>query len=113
MQLAADQRDATLIDQGRALIQNEVKCTDCHQFRNKDQDATAPDLTGYGSRKWLISFISNPAHPDFYGNRNDRMPAFGADQILSAKEIGLIADWLRGAWYEAPGPVANGLTGMK
>ncbi len=113
LQLAADQRDASLIEQGRVLIQNQVKCTDCHQFHNKDQDATAPDLTGYGSRKWLISFISNPAHPDFYDDRNDRMPAFGADQILSAKEIGLIADWLRGTWYEAPELGANGLTGMK
>ena len=30
------------------------------------------------------------------------MPAFGEKQILSPQAIGLIADWLRGEWYEAP-----------
>ena len=65
-----------------------------------DEDTTGPNLTGYASRQWLISFISNPAHPGFYGKRNDRMPAFGADQILSEQTIGVIADWLRGDWYE-------------
>src|SRR4051812_27525069 len=96
-QLAADQRDAALIEQGRAAIP-DLRCTDCHQFHKKDEDATGPDLTGYGSRRWLISFINNPAHPDLYGERNDRMPHFGADDILSDKAIGLIADWLRGNW---------------
>ena len=106
-QLAADKRDATLIEEGRALIQNEVKCVDCHQFRKKDEDATAPTLTGYGSRPWLIAFLSNPAHPDFYGQRNDRMPRFGSDQILTEQELGLLADWLRGDWYEPPGPTES------
>jgi ubiquinol-cytochrome c reductase cytochrome b subunit len=100
-QIAADQRDAAIIEEGRTLLQNETKCTDCHRFRNKDEEATAPDLTGYGSRKWLIDFVSNPAHPDFYGERNDRMPAFGAKQVLTEQSIGMIADWLRGTWYEA------------
>ena len=99
-QLAIDQRDAPIIQEGRALIQQEMKCIDCHQFVKKDEDATAPDLTGYGSRKWLIGFISNPEHESFYGEHNDRMPQFGAKQILSPRAIGLIADWLRGAWYE-------------
>ena len=99
-QLAADQHDAAAIEEGRALIQQAMKCADCHQFRKKDEDATAPDLTGYASRKWLISFISNPKHPSFYGDKNDRMPAFGSEQILSSQAIGLLADWLRGTWYE-------------
>jgi ubiquinol-cytochrome c reductase cytochrome b subunit len=99
-QLAADQRDAAAIEQGRTLLQSETRCTDCHQFHKKDEDATAPNLTGYGSRQWLIGFISNAAHADYYGEGNDRMPAFGSEQILSPKEIGLIADWLRGTWYE-------------
>jgi ubiquinol-cytochrome c reductase cytochrome b subunit len=98
-QLVSDQRDATAIEQGRTLIQNGINCTDCHQFHKPDDQATAPDLTGYGSRKWLINFVSNPAHADFYGDHNDRMPAFGQDQILSAQQIGLIVDWLRGNWY--------------
>jgi ubiquinol-cytochrome c reductase cytochrome b subunit len=101
-QTAADQRDAALIEQGRTLIQGDLRCADCHQFHKKDDDATGPDLTGYGSREWLTSFITNPAHERFYGERNDRMPAFGKDQILDEKAIALIADWLRGTWYEPP-----------
>jgi len=101
-QLDADQRDAALIREGRKLIAGEMRCTECHQFRAKDEDATAPDLTGYGSRDWLVGIIRNPAHPRYYGKRNDRMPAFGAgaSQILNAREINLLADWLRGQWYE-------------
>jgi ubiquinol-cytochrome c reductase cytochrome b subunit len=106
-QLAADERDAATIEEGRALIRDSLRCTECHAFRKPDEEATAPDLTGYGSRKWLINFISNPAHPDFYGKRNDRMPAFGSDQILSEQAIGLIADWLRGSWYEPLEPVRD------
>jgi ubiquinol-cytochrome c reductase cytochrome b subunit len=102
-QLAADQRDAGAIAEGRTLLTETMRCTDCHQFHKKDEDATGPDLTNYGSRKWLISTLNNPAHPDLYGKRNDRMPAFGAEQILSEQQIGLIADWLRGTWYE-PAP---------
>ena len=99
-QLAADQRDAALIEEGRVLIQSGTKCTDCHQFRKPDEEASAPNLTGYASRQWLVDFISNPAHPDLYGKRNDRMPGFGANQILTPQAIGLIADWLRGDWFE-------------
>ena len=102
-QLAIDQRDAALIQEGRSLLQSGAKCLDCHQFHKTDEDATGPDLTGYGSRRWLIGFIRNPAHPNYYGERNDRMPEFGAKQILTEKEIGLIADWLRGDWPEPAG----------
>jgi ubiquinol-cytochrome c reductase cytochrome b subunit len=100
-QEAADQRDALMIEEGRKLItQEDMRCTECHQFHNQDEDATAPDLTGYGSREWLIGIISDPKHTRFYGRRNDRMPPFGADGILDANAIGLLADWLRGDWYE-------------
>jgi ubiquinol-cytochrome c reductase cytochrome b subunit len=96
-----DQRDATLITEGKLLITAEgMRCTECHQFHRPDEDATAPDLTAFGSRDWLIAFVSNPAHPRFYGKRNDRMPAFGEDKVLDGHAIGLIADWLRGEWYE-------------
>jgi ubiquinol-cytochrome c reductase cytochrome b subunit len=104
-QIAADQRDAAIIEEGRALIATELRCTDCHEFRKKDEDATAPDLTGHGSRSWLVNFISNPAHPAFYGKGNDRMPAFGTEHVLTEQQIGLIADWLRGNWYEQTGQV--------
>ncbi len=96
-----EQRDAAVIAEGRTLATGEaMRCTECHQFGKPDKDATAPDLTGYGSRQWLVDFISNPAHARFYGKRNDRMPAFGEDKILDEHAIGLLADWLRGDWYE-------------
>ena len=100
-QATADARDTTLIAEGRTLATSEsMRCTECHQFRKPDADASAPDLTGYGSREWILGIITNPAHERFYGKRNDRMPAFGADQILDSRALGLIADWLRGDWYE-------------
>ena len=100
-----EERDAALIVEGRALIASEaMRCTECHQFHKPDEDATAPDLTGYGSRDWLIEFISNPAHARFYSRRNDRMPAFGQDKVLDGHAIGLLADWLRGDWYEPSQP---------
>lgn len=101
-QAGPDKADAELIKQGRALITGDFACTDCHSFGKKDPDATAPDLTGYGSRVWLLRFISNPAHADFYGKRNDRMPAFADKKILDAKQLGLLTDWLRGDWYVPP-----------
>lgn len=100
-QIAVEQRDIAEVRAGRRAIA-ELGCTDCHAYRKPDPDATAPDLTGYASRRWLQGIISNPAHPSYYGKKNDRMPAFGTDQILSARERDLIADWLRGDWYQPP-----------
>ncbi len=98
-QAEADARDAELIAEGRDLIRTrEMKCTGCHQFRQPDEDAIAPDLTGYGSRAWLMDFLRDPAHARFYGRRNDRMPRFGVEELLSESELGLLADWLRGEW---------------
>jgi ubiquinol-cytochrome c reductase cytochrome b subunit len=94
-------QDASLITAGRDLIAGEdINCTECHQFRKPDEEASAPDLTGYGSRQWMIDFINNPAHTRFYGRRNDRMPAFGAERMLDAKAIEMVVDWLRGEWFE-------------
>jgi ubiquinol-cytochrome c reductase cytochrome b subunit len=98
-QKAADQRDAETITKGRGLLTGDLDCVRCHQFGNVSGEA-APDLTGYGSREWLVRFLGNPGHEELYGDDNDRMPAFGEKRILSAEEIGLIADWLRGEWAE-------------
>ena len=100
-QREADAKDASLIEAGRGLFAGEINCANCHQFHKKDEDATGPDLTGYGSRAWLMKFIGDPGHADFYGERNDRMPAFGVKGILSEPQIGLVTDWLRGEWYES------------
>ena len=96
-----DTRDTALIATGRALIiGDDINCTECHAFLKPDEDASAPDLTGYGSRQWTIDFINNPAHVRFYGRRNDRMPAFGVEKMLDAKSIEMVVDWLRGDWFE-------------
>ena len=100
-QRTLDARDEAVIAEGRDLIRTKaMQCTECHQFRTPDEDASAPDLTGYGSREWLIAFVTNPAHPRFYGRRNDRMPAFGEGGSLGPAELGLLADWLRGDFYQ-------------
>ena len=100
-QATLDQQEAAVLEEGRKLLAgSDLRCTECHQFRTKDEDASAPDLTGYGSRAWLLDFIGNPRHARFYGKRNDRMPGFKEEQILDTRAIGLIADWLRGDWYE-------------
>ncbi|MGA2619182.1 MAG: cytochrome b N-terminal domain-containing protein [Thermoguttaceae bacterium] len=98
-----DARDAARIAQGKRMLAQE--CTDCHTFHGKGT-AKGPDLTDYGSRSWLIGIICDPAHRRFYGTLNDRMPAYApaatepAGRILTDRELGLLADWLRGQWWE-------------
>lgn len=94
-----DQADAQLIQEGKIHLLDDLGCADCHEFHFEDGDATAPDLTGYGSREWLVEMIQNPEHEKFYGEKNDRMPSFGAEGILSDRQIHLLADWLRNDWF--------------
>ena len=99
-------------------------CADCHRISGGDDpDAGAPDLTGYGSRQWLLDFISDPGKSRFYGDNNDRMPAFAVhgvnrspasrgealvdkaatkNRIPSRRDLELIVDWIRRDWYEPP-----------
>jgi ubiquinol-cytochrome c reductase cytochrome b subunit len=106
-QAAIEAVEAPLIAEGRELLNHEdMRCTECHKFHNDTEDAEAPNLTGYGSREWIVAFITNPAHERFYGERNDRMPAFGDEQTLNEQQLGLLADWLRGDWPRA-GEVAT------
>jgi ubiquinol-cytochrome c reductase cytochrome b subunit len=105
------QQTAKEIDEGKELMTGKLaevvdggmSCTDCHKFHDDGDLGAAPDLTGYMSRQWMIDFISNPADERFYGDRNDRMPAFAPHDDpqlnqLDAKSLGLIVDWLRGDW---------------
>jgi ubiquinol-cytochrome c reductase cytochrome b subunit len=102
-QQASEQRDAAIIATGRkALVSDNMGCVECHKFHAAGEDATGPDLTGFGSRDWLVAFISDPKHERFFGERNDRMPSFGTEKMLTAQEIALVADWLRGDWYRPP-----------
>lgn len=98
-----DSRDETDINAGNELVREN--CGDCHAFHGKRREAgKGPKLTGYGSREWLIGIVGNPAHKQFYGEENDRMPVYAAadakKRLLSQQELELLVDWLRGEWYE-------------
>ena len=103
-----DEQDAAEIQAGRELIVEGFRCIDCHRFHDEGELGAAPDLTGYGSRQWLVEFISSPEHERFYSDTNDRMPSFAPDRAnpernrLSVEQIEMIADWLRGDWYQPP-----------
>ncbi len=110
-QAEIDRRDQELIAAGRELMEggladvvaNGMSCTDCHSF-GEMQDIGSPVLDGYMSRQWMIDFVRNPADERFYGEMNDRMPAFAPHDDprlnqLEEKSIGLVVDWLRGDWY--------------
>ncbi|HVR76294.1 MAG TPA: cytochrome b N-terminal domain-containing protein [Planctomycetota bacterium] len=100
-----DRRDAAEIETGRLLLESRrgdppgLNCLRCHTFGENGKAGKGPDLTGYGSRDWLIDFISDPAHERFYSEENDRMPRYGAEEILDRRSVELVADWLRGEWY--------------
>ena len=103
--LAAAGTAPAVIEKGRGLVADGERCGSCHTFRDNGVAAgSAPDLTGWGSREWLVGIIVDPTHERFYGDTNDRMPSFGkaaegAIPPLSREQIDLIADWLRGEWY--------------
>jgi quinol-cytochrome oxidoreductase complex cytochrome b subunit/mono/diheme cytochrome c family protein len=57
------------------LFTEKYKCTRCHGFLGVSDKDRAPDLTGYGSQKWLRKMIQSPGHPRMYGE-NNLMPTF-------------------------------------
>jgi ubiquinol-cytochrome c reductase cytochrome b subunit len=103
--LAAPGTAPDLIAKGRGLVADGERCGGCHKLGDNGTDlGSAPDLTGWGSREWLVGIITDPTHERFYGDSNDRMPSFGkADEgavpMLTPQQIALLADWLRGQWY--------------
>lgn len=106
-QAEADHRGPDLIRRGKELLVSE-ECTRCHRFHDQGADGDAPDLTGYGSRDWLIGITADPTHRALYGVRNDRMPVYveapdqPAKNRLSPAQLDVLASWLRGEWYEPP-----------
>jgi ubiquinol-cytochrome c reductase cytochrome b subunit len=102
--------DDMTLEKGRAAMAESfdtASCLDCHKFHDAGEPELAPSLTGWGSHDWLVRFISDPAHADFYRDTNDRMPAFGKkgpgptiQPLLSAADIELLAKWLRGEKLE-------------
>jgi quinol-cytochrome oxidoreductase complex cytochrome b subunit/mono/diheme cytochrome c family protein len=98
-----------LVERGRTLVADTDRCGACHRFRDNGTElGGACDLTGWGTRDWLVGIITDPTHERFYGDTNDRMPSFGktadgATPQLTTQQIGLLADWLRGEWYRGGG----------
>jgi ubiquinol-cytochrome c reductase cytochrome b subunit len=107
--LAAAGTPATVVEKGRTLVADGERCGSCHTFRDNGVAAgSAPDITGWGTREWLVGIIADPTHERFYGDSNDRMPSFGKAEegsapMLTRRQIELIADWLRGDWYRPAG----------
>lgn len=96
--------DGTL-EKGRKALADSFEtssCVDCHKFRDEGDTGSAPDLTGWASKEWLVRLITDPTHEAFYRDTNDRMPAFGKSgpgpkkALLTADQIDLLARWLRG-----------------
>ncbi|HZN35054.1 MAG TPA: cytochrome b N-terminal domain-containing protein [Pirellulaceae bacterium] len=97
--------DDGMLERGRKAMgeafENQA-CVECHKFRDAGDVGSAPVLTGWASKDWLVRFISDPTHDDFYRATNDRMPSFGKDPrgpkqpLLSPEQIELLARWLRG-----------------
>ena len=83
-QREVDRRDAALIAEGRLLLASAgMRCTECHQFHKPDEDAVAPDLTGYGSRE-----LAHPIH------RQPRSPPASTASVTTAcPPLGRIMCW--------------------
>jgi len=99
-------RPARCVDHrsGRALIA-ETCAALMPSVSQKGRRRLSSGFDGLRSAERLVAFINNPAHPDFYGEHNDRMPSFGNE--LNEQSIGLIADWLRGCGYEPVGEASE------
>jgi ubiquinol-cytochrome c reductase cytochrome b subunit len=101
------------VAEGVRLMTEELGCTDCHRFREEGDLGYGPDLTGYGSREWLLGMIADPNGERFYpDDRNDRMPAFHPNphdpgsNLLTRRELEMLVEWLRGEWYRPDRAVA-------
>jgi len=98
-----DVAEADQIARGRVLMgAGGLDCTGCHVFHGVNEEQRGPELTGWGSRAWIVGMLTDPNHPRYYGEENDGMPAFGTDGILTEDEMRLLADWLRRDWKVAP-----------
>ncbi|MBY0491657.1 MAG: cytochrome b N-terminal domain-containing protein [Gemmatimonadaceae bacterium] len=97
-QAALDVQDSARIAAGIAFMRNtKGGCAECHVFQDVGTDS--PELTGWGSRQWMIDFVNDPAHKRFFGRDNDRMPSYGVEKSLTQREIEMVVDWIRGDWY--------------
>jgi ubiquinol-cytochrome c reductase cytochrome b subunit len=100
--LAAEARKDKPSEPEEAVVAaiEEFGCADCHKFYDSGDLGYGPDLTGYGSRDWLIGIISDPEGERFYPDSNDNMPAYHGEpeepdqNLLSRKQVEMIADFI-------------------
>lgn len=110
-QQEADRRDSAQVAEGIAFMRNtSYGCAECHKFQDVGTDS--PELTDWGSRQWIIDFVTDPSHPRFFGRDNDRMPSYGPEKSLSQKEIEMVVDWIREEWY-SPKTAAKKVAGTR
>ncbi len=97
-QAAMDRQDSVQIAAGVQYMRDtNAGCAECHKFQDVGTDS--PELSGWGSREWMIAFVNDPSHPRFFGRDNDRMPSYGTEKSLTDREIAMVVDWIRGEWY--------------
>jgi ubiquinol-cytochrome c reductase cytochrome b subunit len=95
-----DKQDAKIIEEGRTLMIDTYSCITCHTFRGRGAK-TGPDLTGYGSKPWLVGIISDPQGKAYYPKTNDGMPSYlnFPDQpgrnLLAPEQVEAIAEMIR------------------
>ena len=107
-----DPFDQGLVDAGKEIFKSGTlkvgslssSCVDCHAMKAdgdtellSDGGPGVPKLTGYAGRDWLKAFLRNPAHTDFYGEKNTMM-VFDEKRI-SDRELDLLVDWMIGNYY--------------
>ena len=105
-----------LLQKGKELFVDgtdavDVSCYGCHEMKIDDdlfQDGSAgiaagPDLTGYGSARWLKEFLRDPGHKKFYG-KNNAMPP---QTQLSEKQLDMLVEWMLHRWPEEAAAVVE------
>lgn len=96
-QAEMDKKDAERIEEGQELL---ADCIDCHKLGDEGELGTAPELTDYASKKWTTEIISKPMAKRFYGDKNDRMPAYAefddeSKNIMTNHQLEMLVEWLR------------------
>ncbi len=98
--------DAAMIATGKALWENTLECSSCHETEPGKGD-TGPTLGARGTPEWIARVIRDSAAPDLFGDTAE-MPKFGTK--LTPEEIKSLADFIyaqRGAKAAKPTKTAS------
>ena len=90
--------DAALAERGKALWDDKLECSGCHEVE-AGKESAGPALGGRGTLAWLQRAIADTSAPDLYGEGAE-MPKFGAK--LSAAEIEALAGLIARQRVEPP-----------